>query len=183
MVVAVVGPPGSGQTTQSKALRSKLRLPVVSAEDLINEHVGAGTPEAKALRDALESGLLQRIDAVNDMVQARLAKGDLNGGFILDGYPRTRSQAEFIEKLLVRSKMPVLRVIVLEVADTELTRRLQQSRPEDSTDSLKSKVEAFRSEVDVLAGYFGTRLKRVNGQQTPAAVTSAILSALEGKTP
>jgi adenylate kinase len=180
--IVLLGPPGSGQTTQAKALQKRLRLPVVSVDDLIAAEAGTKSEEGRLLRAALESGAIQRLDTVNDLVRQRLSQSDVRGGFILDGYPRTWKQAEAFEKMVAEFSLPAPRIVILEVSDEEAKRRMKKrGGQQDEPAKMDERLAAFHKEIDAVTAHFAGRMVAVNGEQPPAKVTSDILNALEAR--
>ncbi len=92
--LVIFGAPGSGKGTQAKMLQQCLRIPHVSTGEVLRQRIrdGAGTDVAATMK----SGRLVSDELVNRIVEERLSEPDAASGFILDGYPRTRSQAEHI---------------------------------------------------------------------------------------
>jgi adenylate kinase len=92
--LVLFGPPGSGKGTQAKLLVKCLGIPQISTGDMLREHIQAGDSMGRAVAGVMKSGALVEDDSVNALVEERLAQPDAAKGFILDGYPRTRQQAE-----------------------------------------------------------------------------------------
>ena len=88
------GPPGSGKGTQSKLLVKTLGIPQISTGDMLREHVRKGLAAGTKVEAKMKAGILVKDEVVNRLVEERLSQPDAAGGFILDGYPRTRAQAE-----------------------------------------------------------------------------------------
>lgn len=178
-VIVILGPPGSGQTTQAKALQQRLKLPVVSVEDMIRADVDPKSPEGKQVVSFLSTGSLQRLDMVNDLVSRRLAEPDVSEGFIMDGYPRTWKQAQVFEELLAKHKLPAVRMIVLDVSDAEALRRMRKrGSAVDKPGLMEERLEAFHKEIDAVTAHFAGRMVKVNGVQPSEQVTADILRAL-----
>lgn len=98
--IVLFGPPGSGKGTQSKFLVSHFRIPQISTGDMLRDHIALRDEIGRTVETRMRAGSLVSDDLVNELVRARLAQPDCAGGFILDGYPRTRQQAEVLLALL-----------------------------------------------------------------------------------
>jgi adenylate kinase len=94
--VIVFGPPGSGKGTQAVLLADALRVPHISTGDIFRRRVEAGDELGRELQAIMRAGKLAPDELVNRIVEERLGKPDCAGGFILDGYPRTREQAQVL---------------------------------------------------------------------------------------
>ena len=94
LALVLFGSPGSGKGTQSKLLSRELDIPQISTGDMLREHVRKGNAVGTAVEAKLKAGFLVKDEVVNALVEKRLAQPDAARGFILDGYPRTRAQAE-----------------------------------------------------------------------------------------
>jgi adenylate kinase len=103
---AIVGPlillgaPGAGKGTQAKVIVDNYGIPQVSTGDLLRDHVARGTELGKQAKAVMESGNLVSDGLVNGMVAERLARPDCARGFILDGFPRTVGQAQWLDNWL-----------------------------------------------------------------------------------
>ncbi|HEV8130367.1 MAG TPA: adenylate kinase [Acidobacteriota bacterium] len=124
-VVVMLGPPGSGKGTQAKRLAVRFGIPHISTGDMLREAVARGTDLGKQAKSIMEAGKLVPDEMVDGIVKERVARPDTPNGYILDGYPRTIKQAEFLEALLNGQKMIVLDI---EVEDDEVVRRLSGRR-------------------------------------------------------
>lgn len=100
MYIIMMGVQGSGKGTQAAILKEKLGLPHVSTGDLFRAMKTLDTPLARRVQDLMRGGNLVPDDVTNEVVRDRLSQPDAQKGVILDGYPRTRDQAEFLDKLL-----------------------------------------------------------------------------------
>ena len=98
--IVLLGPPGAGKGTQSKRITQHYRIPQVSTGDLLREHVKQGTPLGVQVRDLIAKGELVSDHLVCDIVAWRLRESDAQRGFILDGFPRTATQAVWLDSFL-----------------------------------------------------------------------------------
>jgi adenylate kinase len=94
--VVLFGSPGSGKGTQAELLKKCLKVPHISTGDMLRERIRAGHPPGPKVAATMQAGSLVRDEVVNQLVEERLAEPDAREGFILDGYPRTRAQAEHL---------------------------------------------------------------------------------------
>lgn len=119
--VILLGPPGAGKGTQASRLSRELGLPHVSTGDLFRENLAKGTPLGQKARGYMEAGQLVPDDLVLEMLFSRVGGPDCREGYLLDGFPRTRPQAEALAKRLPASW--TLRVLLLQVPDDILVER------------------------------------------------------------
>src|SRR5258708_17621078 len=96
----LLGAPGAGKGTQAKIISERYGIPQVSTGDILRDNVGRGTELGKKAKAIMDRGELVSDDLVCGMVTDRLAQADCARGFILDGFPRTTVQAEWLDGLL-----------------------------------------------------------------------------------
>jgi len=129
--VVLFGSPGSGKGTQASLLKNCLKVPHISTGDMLREHIREGNALGVRVAATLQAGALVRDEVVNHLVEKRLAEPDAQAGFILDGYPRTRTQAEkLVGWLDVRGIREVVIHLIVDynVIVTRLTGRRQCPR-------------------------------------------------------
>ncbi|MDE1176178.1 MAG: adenylate kinase [Edaphobacter sp.] len=95
--VLLLGAPGVGKGTQAQLLMAGYGIPQISTGDILRDNIARGTDLGKAAKGLMDNGQLVPDDMVNDMVGARLSQRDVQRGYILDGYPRTLGQAEWLD--------------------------------------------------------------------------------------
>ena len=103
--IILLGAPGAGKGTQGKLLSATYGIPQISTGDLFRANIARGTELGLQVKDVLSRGDLVTDVLVNDMVTERLARPDVNRGFILDGFPRTVGQAEWLDGYLKRRRL------------------------------------------------------------------------------
>jgi adenylate kinase len=106
----LLGAPGVGKGTQAKLLMDEFGIPQISTGDLLREHRANHTPLGMLADDLMKQGKLVPDDLVNQMVAERLTAPDTEHGYILDGFPRTLNQAEWLDGQLVAYMLPVVAV-------------------------------------------------------------------------
>jgi len=127
--ILLLGAPGAGKGTQAKELVKLWGIPQISTGDLLRGNVAEGTEFGKMAHEIMQCGRLVPDSLVNDMVDARLKKPDTASGFILDGFPRTLPQAEWIDGRIAEQvgSLPVV-AISIKVDYTQLVRRVTGRR-------------------------------------------------------
>jgi adenylate kinase len=176
-LVIFIGPPGSGKTTQAKAAAEVLKVPVISAEEMI-----ASNPSAfEKHKQAGISGMNPRTDPVlNEIFDGLVESGKYRKGFILDGYPATKDHADYLRKMVNDGRLPNPLVVRLEIPDEALRKRLGKKADETFEQLLKD----YHRELDMFDVYFpGSRAIAIDGTGTPAAVTERIRKQLSQVAP
>ena len=123
-VVLLLGAPGAGKGTQARFVGDTLGIPHVASGDLLREHRRRGTELGKAAQAYMDRGDLVPDQLVIDMVMDRLTRPDARRGALLDGFPRTRSQAEALDRTLEQNSGTVRAVLYLDVPKDTLVARL-----------------------------------------------------------
>jgi len=121
--VLLLGAPGVGKGTQAKHLVDEFGIPQISTGDLLREHRKNHTPLGMLADDLMSKGQLVPDELVNQMVAARLTEPDTQHGYILDGFPRTLNQAEWLDRQLVAYMLPVVAINIV-VPEEDLLRRI-----------------------------------------------------------
>ena len=125
--VLLLGAPGVGKGTQAKRLMDEFDIPQISTGDLLREHRRNHTPLGMLAEDLMSQGKLVPDDLVNQMVAARFTEPDTEHGYILDGFPRTLIQAEWLDSQLVAYLLPVVAINIV-VGEKVLLERITGRR-------------------------------------------------------
>lgn len=149
--VLLLGAPGVGKGTQAQILMESWGIPQVSTGDLIRENIARATPVGLRFRELVAAGVFVPDEVVNQMVEARLTEPDAKQGYILDGYPRTLGQAEWLDQYLLSLQkgetLPVVAVSI-EVRYDELLRRITGRR----TGTVSKKIYNIYTNPPAIAG-------------------------------
>ena len=124
MRIILLGMPGAGKGTQAQFLIDHFRIPQIATGDMLRAEVKAGTPLGVEAKKFMDAGALVPDSIVIKMAEARVKQPDCNNGFIIDGFPRTIAQAEALRAVGIDIDF----VVQLEIADTEILRRMSGRR-------------------------------------------------------
>jgi adenylate kinase len=122
--IILLGPPGAGKGTQASRLKDERGMVQLSTGDMLRAAVAAGTPVGLEAKQVMERGDLVSDEIVTGILSDRLDEGDVQSGFILDGYPRTPAQADALDRLLAEKGMELDWVIELVVDEDVLVERI-----------------------------------------------------------
>lgn len=176
MKLLVIGPPGSGKSTQAELLEKQLGLPHLSTGDLCHYLSQENTPQGQQIKRIMESGGLLDDRLVLDLVEARLKEKQYQSGFILDGTPRSLWQAQ-------NFKIKLDRVFYLRVSDEENVRRLSK-RGRGDTDKpeiIKKRLAVYHRETVPLLDYYRQLgiLEEVDGERPVEEIFKDLVSCLK----
>ena len=176
--VALIGPPGAGKGTQAAALARLLGIPVISTGELLRRRAGADDDTGRALAGALGRGELVADDMVLGLVQEALASSSAKAGYILDGVPRTASQA------LDPRTPPLDAVVHLSLPDgvtrARIARRHAQRSDDADRTAIENRMRIYHELTEPLCDLYRSRglLVSVDATRRVDEVTQSIMRAL-----
>ena len=124
----LLGPPGAGKGTQAERLHEDFGLPHISTGDILRAQVVEGTELGREAKRYMDAGELVPDDVIIGMITERLASGDARDGFLLDGFPRNEQQADALDEALRGLDRRLTAVLLIEVPDDDVVRRLAGRR-------------------------------------------------------
>ena len=127
-IIVLIGPPGSGKGTQASVLSGLLNIPAISTGAILRAECESGTALGKRVKATLAAGDLVSDDVMNQVVAAWIGHPNCQGGFLLDGYPRTVRQAMFLDEQLRHLEMPRPTVVQIDVPSHVLVDRITGRR-------------------------------------------------------
>ena len=185
-VLLLMGPPGAGKGTQASALAEVRDLRKLSTGDMLRAHVREGSELGLRAKSIMDAGDLVPDDLIVAMVRSELETMD-QVRVLLDGFPRTTGQAEALDELLADFGAAMDAVIVLEVPEDELVRRLvsrarDEGRSDDDEATVRKRMEVYRASTRPLLDFYDERgvLTRIDGVGEVDEVTDRIRTALAG---
>ena len=160
MRIVMLGAPGSGKGTQAQRIQKEHGLPQISTGDLLRKAVADKTPLGQQAKKAMDAGELVSDDIVLGMIKERIAEGDAQRGFILDGFPRNTSQADSLDALLVGLKLKLDRVVLMDVDFDILMKRLTGRRTCSKTGAVLNIYFSSSAELEACKKAGGELLQR-----------------------
>ncbi len=160
MRIVLLGAPGSGKGTQAKKLMADKNIPQISTGDMLREAVAAGTRFGLKAQSIMEAGNLVSDDIMLVIISERLSRPDAADGFILDGFPRTKTQAIDLEELLDQLGTPLDAAVLMDVDFDILMKRLTGRRTCSKTGKLLNVYFSPQTELDAVTAAGGELLQR-----------------------
>jgi adenylate kinase len=174
-----LGAPGAGKGTQAQILAESAEIPHISTGDILRAEVKGQTELGLKAKSYMDKGELVPDSLILDMIRARLGQPDASKGWILDGFPRNVSQAEFLDRLLAEISQNYDLAINLDVPQDRLVERLLnratiQNRPDDTEDVIRRRLVVYDEQTLPLIDYYRHKgvYREVNGDRDLAVVTS-----------
>jgi adenylate kinase len=171
--LVLFGPPGSGKGTQSENIVKTYKLLHISTGDLLRDEVSRHTPLGVEAKKYMDQGLLVPDEVVIGMISGKIDDMPDARGFIFDGFPRTRTQAEALDKLLEFKNTQIHLVLALEVPEKELIKRLvgrgeTSGRSDDTETVITERIKEYNLKTQPVANYYNAhgKLEYVTGDHT-----------------
>ncbi len=179
MRLVLVGPPGAGKGTQAVRLAERLEVPHISTGDLFRANLAQETELGVEAKRYMDAGELVPDSVTVAMVRDRLAADDVAKGFILDGFPRTVSQAGSLSEILTARGEDLDAVVEMTVSEDVLVERLlARGRADDTEDVIRRRQQVYRDETAPLLDHYRDRLVTVDAVGSIEEITDRAMDAL-----
>ena len=152
------GPPGAGKGTQAKIISQNLNISHLSTGDILRKKLQDKDNLAKELKVIMSSGNLVSDEILNSIVSLRL-KTELNNGFILDGYPRTLKQLEFLNNFLLQSLVSIDYIFNIQInfqtlKDRILKRSSEENREDDNVNVIETRYNEYLNSTEKVSNFY-----------------------------
>ncbi len=188
MRLVILGPPGAGKGTQAARLAEHYAIPAISTGDIFRSNIKEGTDLGVQVKAIVDAGGYVPDEVTNAMVRDRLAQDDAVGGFLLDGYPRTRAQVDELDQMLAAAGSSLDAVAELTVDPDEIVARLVKraetaGRSDDAEETVRHRQEVYTEQTAPLTAVYGERglLVQVDGMGELDEVTTRLQQAIDGR--
>ena len=190
MRVVLLGPPGAGKGTQAQVIAGELKVPAISTGDIFRANVSGQTALGQQAKVYMDAGDLVPDEITVAMVKDRLAEPDAKAGFLLDGFPRTISQAEQLRESLTELGQALDCALELVVDEEELVRRLSGrrmlvdgewvQRDDDKPETVRHRLHVYGEQTAPLSHFYEEQglLARIDAVGAVEEVTARALAAL-----
>jgi len=161
------GPPGAGKGTFAKLLVENRGYYHISTGDMLRKEIAAGTELGLKAKDLIEKGNLVPDEVVCGMIRSEFAANPDVRGFLLDGFPRTVTQAEALDKMLEEMDDELTRVVCIQVSDEEVRRRIKgralvENRADDANDEIiTTRIKNYHEKTEPVINYYKAQDKYV----------------------
>ena len=161
--IVILGPPGAGKGTQGKLIANDAGLPHINTGDIFRAECAAGTELGQKVNSIIDAGDLVPDELTTEIVRARLAQDDTARGFVLDGFPRTLTQAEGLDRVLSEIDRGELSVVLdFELPDEMALERLLgrasvEGRSDDAPDKVQHRLDVYHRQTEPLIEYYRAR--------------------------
>lgn len=196
MILILFGPPAAGKGTQAARLKTTHQIAHLSTGDMLRAAIAQGTEVGKKAKAIMDRGDLVPDEVVVGIIGDRIKEPDCKNGFVLDGFPRTVNQAKALDALLGSRKLAVDVVIVIEVDEAALVKRVENRanearkkgepvRADDDPETFKKRLAVYKAETAPVLPYYDAQGKttRVDGMKPIDEVTGLIEAAIKAKKP
>ena len=186
MKLLIMGPPGVGKGTQASRIKSKLNIAHLSTGDILRTEIEKKTDTGVQAKLYMDAGKLVPDQVLLDIIQDRIKNPDCDGGYLLDGFPRTLPQAVGLEKIMKSSKHILDTVISLTADENELVERLitrgeESGRSDDTPEVIRNRQKIYWEQTAPLVDFYKNKdiLKDVDGLGEISEITERILTVLK----
>ncbi|PTT59134.1 adenylate kinase [Arthrobacter sp. HMWF013] len=184
----IIGPPGSGKGTQAERISERLGVVAISTGDIFRANVKGGTPLGLEARKYMDNGDFVPDSVTNEMVRNRLSQDDAKSGFLLDGYPRTIAQVDYLDGILSAADQELGVVLQLTADDEELVSRLlgrakETGRSDDNESVIRHRLELYHQQTEAVVARYARRgiLTQVDGIGGIDEVTDRVLGSISAQ--
>jgi len=184
--ILLLGPQGAGKGTQGRLIAREHDVPHIATGDILRTAIAGGTELGRQAEPLLNSGQLVPDGIMIDLIRDRLARDDTEDGFVLDGFPRTATQAEALDEMLNQIDRPLGVVIEFQLPEQLAVERLlrraeEEGRADDTPEAIRTRLALYNEQTAPLVEYYRSRgiLVAVHANRTIEQVFDEIQDALE----
>ena len=190
MILIFFGPPGAGKGTQANLISKIYNIPHLSTGDILRSRILEEDETSRNLKKIMDTGDLISDEILNNIVSNRIDEKDCSDGFILDGYPRTKDQALFLDSILLNKSIKIDKIIDIKLNENKIVDRIIarsniEKRDDDKVQVIKTRIQNYQSETKPLSEYYMAKypkmFKVIDGDQEIEKINLDIIKLLKNE--
>ena len=159
MILIFFGPPGAGKGTQANLIANHFNIPHLSTGDILRNRLLQQDELLAKHKHVIDKGQLVSDDILNEIVSNRINEQDCLKGFVLDGYPRTKDQALFLNSILNSKNLKIDKIIDIDLDEKIIVKRIiarskTENRQDDKEEVIKTRISRYLSETKPLSDFY-----------------------------
>jgi len=188
MIFIFFGPPGAGKGTQAALLSRQFNIPHLSTGEILRNNLSGNSAESIKIKKILEKGDLVSDEILNEIIKKKLDSPECINGYILDGYPRTLSQNDWLQNYLNSKNLEITKIFDISLEKNIIVKRIKnrailEKRKDDTEDVIKNRVNKYIEETKPLSKYYLERNPNnyhlINGNQEIEMIKNDILKIVK----
>jgi len=188
MIFIFFGPPGAGKGTQAAILSKKYNIPHLSTGEILRNKLLSTSAESIKIKKILEKGDLVSDEILNEIIKQKLDSPECINGYILDGYPRTLSQNDWLQNYLNSKNLEITKIFDINLEKDIIVERIKnrailEKRKDDTEEVIKNRVSKYIEETKPLSKYYLEKNPKnyhlINGNQEIEMIKNDILKIVK----
>ena len=159
MIFLFFGPPGAGKGTQAAILSKQYNIPHLSTGEILRNNLLGTSDQSKKIKKIIERGDLVSDEVLNEIIKQKLDSHECSNGYILDGYPRTLSQNDWLQSYLNSKNLEITKIFDINLEKDVIVKRIKnrallEKRNDDTEKVIKNRVNKYNEETMPLSKYY-----------------------------
>jgi len=188
MIFIFFGPPGAGKGTQAAILSNKYNIPHLSTGEILRNNLLGTSSESIRIKKILEKGDLVSDEILNEIIKQKLDSPECINGYILDGYPRTLSQNDWLQNYFNNKNLEITKIFDINLEKEIIIERIKnrsilENRKDDTEDVIQNRVNKYIEETKPLSKYYLEKNPEnyhlINGNQEIEMIQNDILKIVK----
>ena len=188
MIFIFFGPPGAGKGTQAAILSKKYNIPHLSTGEILRSNLLSTSTESIKIKKILEKGDLVSDEILNEIIKQKLDSPECIHGYILDGYPRTLSQNDWLQNYFNKKNLEITKIFDINLEKNIIVKRIKnrailENRKDDTEEVIQNRVNKYIEETKPLSQYYikknPTNYHLINGDQEIEMIKNDILKIVK----
>ena len=190
MILIVFGPPGAGKGTQANLIANHFNIHHLSTGDILRNKLLQKDELSTRIKSVIDRGQLVSDDILNEIVSNRINEQDCLKGFVLDGYPRTKDQALFLNSILNSKNLKIDKIIDIDIDEQIIIKRIisrsrTEKRQDDKGEVIKTRISRYLSQTKPLSDFYKSKYLSnylvINGNQEIEKIAEDIVKILKNE--